>query len=116
MTTRRYAPKYRRRMVELVRTGRTAGELSRSSSARRRRSVTGYGRRTLTRGVNGNRKLRTSGNRKLHTLDLPRRPRDRSENGRFGDRPTPPGARRPLLKRAGGALSTGLDSGNGIMR
>ena len=24
----------------------------------------------------------------------------------FGDRPTPPGARRPLLKRAGGVLST----------
>lgn len=29
MTTRRYAPEYRRQMVELVRTGRTAEELSR---------------------------------------------------------------------------------------
>ena len=29
MTTRRYAPEYRRQMMELVRTGRTAEELSR---------------------------------------------------------------------------------------
>ena len=29
MTTRRYAPEHRRQMVELVRTGRTAEELSR---------------------------------------------------------------------------------------
>ena len=54
MTERRaaYAPEYRRQMVELVRTGRTPGELARewrfcclpkvdSSSARRRRSATG---------------------------------------------------------------------------
>jgi len=42
--------------------------------------------------------------------------REWSEIARFGDRPTPPGARRPLLKRAGGALSTALGSGKGILR
>ena len=52
----------------------------------------------------------------MDSLLLGREPRELSEIGRFRDRPTTPGARRPLLKRAGGARSANLDSGNGILR
>ena len=45
-----YPPEFRRRMVELVRAGRTAEELAGSSSRRRRRSATGSSRATVDEG------------------------------------------------------------------